>query len=724
MTGDGTDPQDEGLTRRVVTVLFCDLVGSTAIAEGLDAEDARDVMRSYHGAVSRVVQEHHGHLEKYIGDAVVAVFGLPRGRPDDAELALRAAVSARRAVEEINLAELVSEELSLSVRIGVNTAEVIAGHETSADALVGGDALNVAARLQQSAAPGEILISESTYEACASIAIAASVPAIRAKGRTEPVPARQLLDVLDVPGSALIGVDVPLVGREHELREMMSALERHASGSPTSIVLTGPPGAGKSRLAREFLARSGKRTAQARAKPASEAPEGAPLLGLLSRAGVSRPGLMSSADLSTDQVEEALTELGAVVDVAALDDAHLASHRLIAEMVASVGKGDYDAPLVLIVGRPDLSGALGDPADHVMRLELGPLSDGEVESLVRNVVAPSGIGSLAEIASAANGNPLYARELARSAAGTGRVEVPAGLRALISARIDEVSHAERELLQVAAIIGARQSEASLLSLASASGVESPDDALRKLRARQLLVPETNAAGEELAFESALIHEVVLGSLVGRERVRLHELRAESCEEPTVAAHHLLSAAEALSVSAAADARRVALAQKAAALLEMPHPPEAADARAGLSERVGAIVGEVEIPGNGGQGSTVTGPTLGGEASRADPLWKLRYRSGGGPDTVVELRPPRTPLVIGRNPDCALSLDWDEEVSRVHAELRWTGSGWKIVDCGSRNGTWVNGTRVPESLIADGDELRAGTVVFTAVRADPADPSLS
>src|SRR5437764_5046222 len=227
------------MVRKTVTVLFADVTGSTAIGERLDPEALRRIMTRYF-EVSRATLERHGAtVEKFIGDAVMAVFGVPAVHEDDALRAARAAVELRREVET----------LGLELRIGVNTGEVVA---EEGETLVTGDAVNVAARLEQAAAPGEILIGEATRRVARDALRVDEHEAIDARGKSEPVPAWRLLEVLDEAPAFTRRLDAPFVGRDDELTHLVAAFRRvvETNGAQRFTVL-GAPGIGKSRLARE-----------------------------------------------------------------------------------------------------------------------------------------------------------------------------------------------------------------------------------------------------------------------------------------------------------------------------------------------------------------------------------------------------------------------------------------------------------------------------------------
>ncbi|MGZ8653027.1 MAG: adenylate/guanylate cyclase domain-containing protein, partial [Actinomycetota bacterium] len=201
--------------RKTVTIVFCDVAGSTAMGEALDPESVRRVMERFFDAMRTAIEHHGGTVEKYIGDAVMAVFGVPQVHEDDALRAVRAASEMRAALAELNPELDRDHGMTLACRIGVNTGDVVAG--VGDQKIVTGDAVNVAARLEQAASPGEILLGERTFSLVRDAVFAEPVADLSLKGKTDPVPAHRLIEV--TPGAAGFArhLDAPIVGREREL---------------------------------------------------------------------------------------------------------------------------------------------------------------------------------------------------------------------------------------------------------------------------------------------------------------------------------------------------------------------------------------------------------------------------------------------------------------------------------------------------------------------------
>jgi len=249
----GGGPADEA--RKLVTVLFADVTGSTALGERLDPERLRAVLQAWYSAASAAIEAWGGTVEKFIGDAIVAVFGVPAVREDDAERALRAALEILDRLPELNRRFHSQHGVELAVRIGVNSGEVIAPLSASAGApLVTGDAVNVAARLEQAADPGSILVGERTWLGARDAFGFGDPIGLELKGKAEPVTARRLIAAAAESRRGIPGLRAPMVGRDHELDALIDALDRTvADGRPTLAVVYGPAGIGKSRLVQETL---------------------------------------------------------------------------------------------------------------------------------------------------------------------------------------------------------------------------------------------------------------------------------------------------------------------------------------------------------------------------------------------------------------------------------------------------------------------------------------
>ena len=338
--------------RKVVTVLFCDVVGSTALGESTDPEAVRTLLARYFERMKAIVDSHGGTVEKFIGDAVMAVFGIPAAHEDDALRACRAAVEMRDALPE----------LGIGGRIGVTTGEVVTG---TSERLATGDAVNVAARLEQAAAPGEVLIGEATHALVHKAAVAEFVEPLTLKGKSEPVPAYRLLSVLDAPershGSRF-------VGREPEVAQIVGAWERARAQERCELMtVVGDAGVGKSRLVAEALGAVEARVLRGRCLPYGEGITYWPVVEVVKQLGAlpSDPvaeaamrSLLGESDVATSGDEIAwafrklLEEQAPLVVV--FDDIQWGDETFL-DLVESTALLSAEAPLLLLcMARPDL----------------------------------------------------------------------------------------------------------------------------------------------------------------------------------------------------------------------------------------------------------------------------------------------------------------------------------------------------------------------------------
>src|SRR5215211_111262 len=240
--------------RKTVTVVFVDVTESTRLGADLDPESLRQVMLRYFETVSDVLRRHGGTVEKFIGDAVMAVFGVPAVHEDDALRAVRAAVEVQEEIEKLN-DELERERgIRIQIRTGVNSGEVIAGVGAREQALVTGDAVNVAARLQQAAGPGEILIGDATHRLARDAVVVQKVDSLTVRGKQDPVVTWRLVSVIEGALSFSRRFDAPFVGRTRELAQLRIAFERAVEDRANYLfTILGLAGIGKSRLAAEFF---------------------------------------------------------------------------------------------------------------------------------------------------------------------------------------------------------------------------------------------------------------------------------------------------------------------------------------------------------------------------------------------------------------------------------------------------------------------------------------
>ncbi|HST87967.1 MAG TPA: adenylate/guanylate cyclase domain-containing protein, partial [Ktedonobacterales bacterium] len=262
--GTGAAPEDHTEQRRVVSVLFADVTGSTAMADAMDAEDVRSLLGAFFARMARAIHRHGGTVEKYIGDAVMAVFGLPIAHEDDPIRAVRAALDMQAALRDYNEQRRAMDAgaVELQMRIGINTGEVVAasGAAEGRDFLITGDPVNVAARLQQTAAPGGILVGPRTYRGTTGAVVYRALAPITVRGKSRPIRVWEAVSLVEQEAApsprprGVQGVRTPLVGRDAEL-SLLRALYARVVGErrPHLVTIVGAPGVGKTRLAREFI---------------------------------------------------------------------------------------------------------------------------------------------------------------------------------------------------------------------------------------------------------------------------------------------------------------------------------------------------------------------------------------------------------------------------------------------------------------------------------------
>jgi class 3 adenylate cyclase/tetratricopeptide (TPR) repeat protein len=454
------------VVRKTVTVLFADVTGSTRMGERLDPEALRRVMTRYF-EVSRTMLERHGAtVEKFIGDAVMAVFGVPAVHEDDALRAVRAAFELRREVSG----------LGIELRIGVNTGEVVT---SVGETLVTGDAVNVAARLEQAASPGEILVGDATYRLARDALRVEPLPPVEAKGKSEPVVAWRLVEVLDDTPAFTRRIDAPFVGRVREIGQLVASFERVALlGAAERVTVLGAPGIGKSRLARELLQRVGgeARVVVGRCLAYGEGITYWPLQEIVrTTAGMDRDAIAAtSGDEAVAAWIAAAIGLGGVGGtkeetqwaarrylevladerplVVVLDDLHWAEQTFL-DLVEYVSDFATAPMLLLCTARADLLDArpawnAPRPNSHVIPLEPLPAEDAAALARELDDEARQRILEIAE------GNPLFVEQLvAMQMESHGEIRVPPTLQALLAARVDSLSPSERTVIERASIEG-------------------------------------------------------------------------------------------------------------------------------------------------------------------------------------------------------------------------------------------------------------------------------
>ena len=591
--------------RKVVTVLFCDLVGSTSQAEAMDPEDVAALLTPYHARVKEELERYGGTVEKFIGDAVMGLFGAPVAHEDDPERAIRAALAIRAFAEQVGL----------ELRIGITTGEALVALDArpdSGETMATGDVVNTGDRLQSAAPVNGILVSERTFQATRHAIELREAKPITAKGKAQPVPVWEVV-AARTPMVEERRHGTPLVGRTRELELLVGALERaFAEQQPQLVTLVGVPGIGKSRLVSELEKRTDKPVAWRRgrclpygdgvtfsalaeivkaelaildtdppdrveARLTDKVADGwvrsylRPLVGL----GVEGAG-------PSDRREEAYTAWRAFIEAAAaqrplvlvFEDVHWADDALV-DFVDNLVDWASGVPLLIVcTGRPELLDrhpAWGGGKTNASTLSLTPLTDAETSNLVGGLVDDSVVSADVReaLVDRAGGNPLYAEQYALLVAdGDDALELPETLQGVIAARLDMLAREHKALLHDASVVGesfwlgalraisgvaAREAEASLHALERKGFV-------RRER-------ETSIVNEfEYAFQHVLVREIAYGQIPRASRSDKHRLIAEWIadvaapdESADLRAHHY---GEALALAHAANLDTTALVKPA------------------------------------------------------------------------------------------------------------------------------------------------------------------
>ena len=561
---------EKAVERKIVSILFADLVGFTSLSERLDAEDVAAVQGAYFDTVRQVIGRYGGQLEKFIGDAAMAVFGVPVTRDDDAERAVRAALALTSAIEQLG-ARVGLERDALAVRVGVNSGEVVHSLEAGpGDAVVTGDPVNVAARLQAAAAPGEVLVGPTTALAVAATVDLADAQPLELKGKAEAVLARGVTGVRPEPSrdAAMGALRAPLLGRDAELTRLLDEVEaRRARASPGAR--RGAAGCRQDearRRARGARPRSSTRTraassGSALALRARRDSSSSPLARATSRCSAERLGAAGASDgRIAAVVEEVAALLRPANDatpaeresrfaawVEALDalagdrtglwiveDVHWAGGDLLA-FLSFAGEAP-GGRLVLPTSRPALLETAGDWCASAEPFELSSLPTAAASELVRALVGDALPAELvSRIADASDGNPLFIEELLRTWISVGTlleddgkwtlarpaddVTLPSTVQSIYAAQLDDLPPTARNVARRASVAGRRFPFAALdpLEIVDATrGVE--------LLARRALVSGPTADelfGPSYAYRHALLRDAGYASLARADRARLH-----------------------------------------------------------------------------------------------------------------------------------------------------------------------------------------------------------
>jgi class 3 adenylate cyclase/tetratricopeptide (TPR) repeat protein len=531
--------------RKVVTVLFCDVVGSTALGESVDPEALRARLGRYFDEMKAIVERHGGSVEKFIGDAVMAVFGVPQLHEDDALRAVRAAVEMRD----------VLPELEVEARIGLNTGEVVVG---SSERLATGDAVNVAARLEQAAAAGEILLGAETVGLVRDAVETEPTEPLELKGKSEQIVAHRLLALHEEAPAFERRLDAPLVGRGRELRRLQEAFAQAVDDRSCQLfTILGVAGVGKSRLTAEFLGSlTNEAVVRGRCLPYGEGITYWPVIEILKQLPpASELGLEPAAvapierllgardDVSSSEeipwAVRKLLETAAQSSpvVAVFDDIHWGEPAFL-DLLEHVADLTREAPLLLLcLARPELLDrrqGWGGGKLNATTLLLEPLSSKETDELLERLLGEAELGEelLARIRDAAEGNPLFVEEMVAlvGESGDGEVSVPGTIQALLAARLDQLEPAERGVLERGAVEGRVFHRGAVQALAPEE--TQVETRLTGLVRKELVRPDKpQLPGEDAyRFRHLLIRDAAYEALPKVTRSELHERFAAWLED--------------------------------------------------------------------------------------------------------------------------------------------------------------------------------------------------
>jgi class 3 adenylate cyclase/tetratricopeptide (TPR) repeat protein len=601
--------------RKVVTVLFADLVGFTSRAERLDPEDVRALLGPYHARLREELERYGGTVEKFIGDAVMALFGAPVAHEDDPERAVRAALAIRDWVRD--------EEEDLQLRIAVNTGEALITLDSRPEAgegMASGDVVNTTARLQSAAPVNGILVAETTYRATRDRIEYEAREAVTAKGKASPIAVWE-----PVRATSRVGIDLedrvltPLVGRERELATLEGAFDRAVrEREPQLVTLVGVPGIGKSRLVTELFQRLDASPElvwwrQGRALPYGAGVSFWPLAEIVkAQMGIHEndsahdaarkvresvaaivpegegawvlrhldPLVGVDADEVLDRQEsfaawrrylEGLAEQRPLVLV--FEDLHWADDGVL-DFVDHVAEWATGVPILVIgTARPELIDRRPDWGGgklNAAALALSPLSDADAARVIAGVLEQGVLpaGTQQALLDRAGGNPLYAEQFARlyvERGSVGDVALPEGVQGIIAARLDALSPAEKRVLQDAAVLGKVFWSGGVASLAD----EAPADItafIHMLERKGFVRRERRSSVEgetELAFRHVLVREVAYAQVPRRARADKHiaavrwiESLGRPDDQAELIAHHYAAALELLHASGSEPAPEV------------------------------------------------------------------------------------------------------------------------------------------------------------------------
>ena len=550
--------------RKTVTIVFSDLIDSTPLGESLDVESYRRMLSRYFIEVSRVLEHHGGTVEKFIGDAVMAVFGIPVVHEDDALRAVRAVTELREALHELNDELRAEFGAELRVRIGINTGEVVAGDPSEGQAFATGDAVAVAQRLEAAASAGEILIGDTTLRLVREAVLVEPLEPLELKGKSQPVRAWRLLGVLSGAPAFARRLDSPMVGRDRELERLRTAFEEAVRTRECRVIsVIGTAGIGKSRLVKELLASVDDEASilVGRCIPYGKGITYWPLRDLVRRAAgeltLERIEGLLEGDHdankiagrvagaigiagSTSAPEETMWAVRRLLEhlardrplVIAFDDLQWAEPAFL-DLIEYLLGWIIDAPILIVcLARPELleqhPGWLAS-SPSASAIVLDPLSEAEAEALLELLSGEQELTAdlFLRITGAAEGNPLYVEQMLAMLTEDGAsddVAIPPTIHALLAARLDRLEPEERAVIERASVIGKEFWRGAIAELTPVEERESAGARLMTLTRKEFIEPAISIFPDEdgFRFRHILIRDAAYLGVPKETRADLHE----------------------------------------------------------------------------------------------------------------------------------------------------------------------------------------------------------
>jgi class 3 adenylate cyclase/tetratricopeptide (TPR) repeat protein len=592
--------QLDSAERRPITVMFCDLVGSTELAVALDVEDWRYLVNTYLDEASRAVTELGGHVLKTLGDGLMALFGYPRAQENDAERAVRAALGVQQAIGEVNARNAASGAPQLAVRIGLEGGPVVVDD----DGEVFGEAPNIAARVQAAAEPGTVLVTSTVQRQVAGLFIVEDKGAYELKGARAPMTLYRILRISGGRRRREAQLLSPFVGREKDLGVLARCSERALAGNGQFVLIVGEPGIGKSRLVEEFRGQLADRRHSWVEWSASQLLQNTPLHPVLGWGCVRFGGPEVAPERRLAELESLLADvkldatrlaplLASTVGIPvpperlpSLSSEEIRRGQLVAmvewaiagaryqplvlvfedlqwfdptsiDLVQALIEGNAQAPILILATARSEFRPLWGPRPHHKVISLGPLDDAQVQRMIAELASRRGLSTDVKrrVSERAGGVPLFIEEVTQLILERGERRdaqaIPPTLRQSLAARLDRLGRA-REVAQIGAVLGRSFSYPILCDVATNSeppyeGLDeaSLQSALTRLVDAALLFVEGTPPEASYSFKHALIQDAAYESLLRSRRQALHKRAAAALiaaqSEPEAIAHHFTAA---------------------------------------------------------------------------------------------------------------------------------------------------------------------------------------